>query len=92
MLPMQVAFEEDQNDLDALLDDEEFRAAIQEGVDRGNKAVSKAESVRTWRLLPADFVVGEELSQKQSVKRHYVMDKYSDIVADIYSGAKTSGM
>jgi len=79
-------------DLDALLDDEEFRAAIQEGVDRGNKAVSKAESVRTWRLLPADFVVGEELSQKQSVKRHYVMDKYGDVVADIYAGAKTSGM
>jgi long-chain acyl-CoA synthetase len=78
--------------LSSLVDDDDFRAAIQEGVDRGNAAVSKAESVRTWRILEEDFVVGEELSQKQSVKRHYIMEKYADVVADIYSGTKSSGV
>ena len=73
-----------------LVDDEELRAAIQTAVDDANSAVSKAESVRTFRVLPDDFTVGEELSQKMSVKRHVVSEKYADVIADIYSGTKKS--
>ena len=70
------------------LDDEDLKAEIQKSIDDANEAVSKAESVRTFRILPEDFEVGVELSQKQSVKRHVVGEKYGDVIADIYSGVK----
>jgi long-chain acyl-CoA synthetase len=74
--------------LDDLIDDDDLRAEVQQAIDNANGAVSKAESVRTYRILPEDFEVGVELSQKQSVKRHVVSEKYGDVIADIYSGVK----
>jgi long-chain acyl-CoA synthetase len=71
-----------------LVDDEELRSELQKAVDEANNAVSKAESIRTFRILPEDFVVGVELSQKMSVKRHVVGEKDGDVIADIYSGVK----
>ena len=70
------------------LEDPDLIAAVQAAVDDANQAVSKAESIRTFRLLADDFVVGVELSQKMSVKRHVVAEKYSDVIASIYDGAK----
>jgi long-chain acyl-CoA synthetase len=69
-----------------LVDDADLHAEIQKAVDDANQAVSKAESIRTFRLLPVDFEVGVELSQKQSVKRHVVSEKYADVIASIYEG------
>jgi long-chain acyl-CoA synthetase len=69
-----------------LTDDADLRAEIQKAVDDANQAVSKAESVRTFRILPEDFEVGVELSQKMSVKRHVVSEKYADVISAIYSG------
>ena len=63
-----------------LVDDADLRAEIQKAVDDANKAVSKAESIRTFRILPDDFEVGVELSQKMSVKRHVVGEKYGDVI------------
>jgi long-chain acyl-CoA synthetase len=71
-----------------LVDDPELKAAIQEAVDDANRAVSKAESIRAFRILPDDFEVGVELSQKMSVKRHVVMEKYGDAISDIYAGVQ----
>jgi long-chain acyl-CoA synthetase len=71
-----------------LVDDQDLRAEVQKAVDDANKAVSKAESVRTFRILPDDFEVGVELSQKQSVKRHVVSEKYEHVIADIYAAAR----
>jgi long-chain acyl-CoA synthetase len=71
-----------------LTDDADLRAEIQKAVDEANQAVSKAESIRTFRILPEDFEVGVELSQKMSVKRHVVAEKYADVIDDIYSGQK----
>ncbi len=71
-----------------LMDDEDLRAEVQKAIDDANKAVSKAESVRTFRILPEDFEVGVELSQKQSVKRHVVSEKYGDVIQEIYAGVQ----
>ncbi len=79
-------------DVAELQHDPDLQAEIQSAIDAANRAVSKAESIRTFRILPEDFEVGRELSQKQSVKRHVVSDKYADVIADIYAGTKTSGM
>jgi long-chain acyl-CoA synthetase len=70
-----------------LIDDPRLHAEVQRAVDDANRAVSKAESIRTFRILPEDFVVGEELSQKLSVKRYVVAEKYADVIDDIYAGA-----
>ena len=75
-------------DVSQLLDDDDLRAEVQQAVDHANRAVSKAESVRTFRILPEDFEVGVELSQKQSVKRHVVGKKYADVIEDIYAGVQ----
>ena len=71
------------------VDDPDLRAEVQKAIDDANKAVSKAESIRTFKILPEDFVVGVELSQKMSVKRHVVSEKYADEIEAIYSGAKS---
>jgi long-chain acyl-CoA synthetase len=68
-----------------LRDDPDLRAEIQKAVDEANQAVSKAESIRTFRILPEDFEVGVELSQKMSVKRHVVAEKYADVIEEIYA-------
>ncbi len=68
-----------------LVDDPDLRAEVQTAIDDANKSVSRAESVREFRILPVDFEVGEELSQKQSVKRHVVSAKYADTIDSIYS-------
>jgi long-chain acyl-CoA synthetase len=71
-----------------LVDDPDLRATVQEAIDDANRAVSKAESIRSFRILPEDFEVGVELSQKMSVKRHVVSEKYRDAIDDIYASVK----
>ncbi|MFO7778371.1 MAG: long-chain fatty acid--CoA ligase [Nitriliruptoraceae bacterium] len=70
------------------IDDPDLQAEVQKAVDDANKAVSKAESIRTFKVLPDDFVVGVELSQKMSVKRHVVSEKYQAEIDEIYSAKK----
>jgi long-chain acyl-CoA synthetase len=68
-----------------LVDDEDLRTEVQNAIESANQAVSKAESIRTFRILPEDFEVGIELSQKMSVKRHVVAEKYADVIESIYA-------
>ena len=72
------------------VDDPDLRAEVQKAIDDANKAVSKAESIRTFKILPEDFVVGVELSQKMSVKRHVVSEKYQAEIDEIYAGKKSA--
>ncbi len=67
------------------VDDDELRGEVQAAIDDANKSVSKAESIRVFKVLPNDFEVGDELSQKQSVKRHVVSKKYEDVIESIYT-------
>jgi long-chain acyl-CoA synthetase len=70
------------------INDPDLKAEVQKAVDDANKAVSKAESIRTFKILPDDFVVGVELSQKMSVKRHVVSEKYQAEIDEIYAAKK----
>jgi long-chain acyl-CoA synthetase len=74
-------------DLARLVDDPTLHEELQGAVDAANAFVSRAESIRAFRVLPNDFTVGVELSQKMSVKRHVVMERYADEVEELYGAS-----
>ncbi|MDW5322983.1 AMP-dependent synthetase/ligase [Plantactinospora sp. KLBMP9567] len=68
-----------------LRDDPELRAEIQTAVDEANQAVSRAESIRQFRILPRDFTeTTGELTPSMKVKRSVVEQTYSAEIAEIY--------
>jgi long-chain acyl-CoA synthetase len=72
-------------DVADLKDDPDLIAAVQADVDEANKAVSRAESIRTFRILPEDLTVeGGELTPTLKVKRQIVEKKYEGVISDIY--------
>lgn len=64
-------------------------STVQAAVDAANRGVSRAESIRAFRILDNDFRVGEELSQKMSLKRHVIVDRYGDVIDAIYADGTT---
>ncbi|WP_436698338.1 AMP-dependent synthetase/ligase [Nocardioides sp. BYT-33-1] len=68
-----------------LVDDEDLRAEVQAAVDEANKAVSKAESIRKFAILPTDWT--EEAGQvtpSLKLKRNVVMREFRDEIAALY--------
>ncbi|GAA3160956.1 AMP-dependent synthetase/ligase [Planomonospora alba] len=70
-----------------LRDDPDLLRTLQEAVDTANRAVSRAEAVKRFRLLDAVFAVGRELTPTQKVRRHYVLDRYAHEVDALYGPA-----
>jgi len=69
-----------------LVDDADLRAEVQVAIDEGNKAVSKAESVRRFRILPVDLTeAGGHLTPKLSVKRTVVAKEFAADIDALYS-------
>jgi len=72
----------------ALADDPDVRAEIQAGVDEANKAVSKAEAIRKFAILPVDWTEeGGQLTPSMKLKRSVVMKEFAAEVDALYSGA-----
>jgi long-chain acyl-CoA synthetase len=69
-----------------LRDDPDLRATLQTAVDEANKAVSHAEAIKRWRVLPGEFAVGDELTATQKVRRQHVLAKLADDVDALYPG------
>jgi len=66
-------------------DDAAVMAAVQEAVDLANQMVSKAESVRTFRLLDAEFSVESGyLTPSLKLKRSAVVQDFQAEIAKIY--------
>ncbi|MGH3745233.1 MAG: AMP-dependent synthetase/ligase [Mycobacteriales bacterium] len=68
-----------------LVDDPALRSEIQKGIDDANKAVSKAEAIRAFTILPEDL--SEEdgtMTPSLKVKRAVVMDRYKTAVDALY--------
>ena len=73
----------------SLVDDTDLRAEIEKAVADANKAVSHAEAIKVFRILPEDFSEeGGEMTPSLKVKRNVVLSKYADEVDAIYAGKK----
>jgi len=71
-----------------LVNDPDLIAVVQTAVDEANKAVSKAESIRKFAILPEDFSIpGGQLTAKLSVKRHVVAQQYAQTIEALYTKA-----
>jgi len=65
------------------------QAELQRAVDNANRAVSKPESIRKFRILTGDFTEENgHLTPSLKVKRNMVMKDYADEVETLYSGPK----
>ncbi|MFF8385488.1 AMP-dependent synthetase/ligase [Streptomyces kanasensis] len=71
----------------SLRDDPELLAEVQKAVDDGNCAVSKAESVRKFRILSAQFTEeAGHITPSLKLKRNVVAKDFADEIEAIYRG------
>jgi long-chain acyl-CoA synthetase len=69
-----------------LRDDPDLRAEIQEAVDDANKAVSRAESIKKFRILDVDFTQEDgHLSAKLGIKRSVLAKEFAGEIDALYS-------
>ena len=72
--------------LETLRNDPDLIAVIQAAVDEANKAVSKAESIRKFTILPVDFTIaGGQLTAKLSLKRHVIAEQFAAEISDLFT-------
>jgi long-chain acyl-CoA synthetase len=73
-------------DLGKLLDDPDLYAEVEAAVEEANKAVSKAESIRKFTILPDEWTEeGGHLTPSLKLRRGVVMRDYVDEVEALYS-------
>ncbi|MEU1589392.1 AMP-dependent synthetase/ligase [Micromonospora sp. NPDC005710] len=73
--------------IEQLREHEGLRKEIQAAIDTANQAVSKAEAIKVFRVLPHDFTEATgELTPSLKVKRQVVHKTYAAEIADIYRG------
>jgi long-chain acyl-CoA synthetase len=69
-----------------LCNDPDLISVIQTAIDDANKAVSRAESIRKFTVLPIDFSIADgQLTAKLSVKRHVVAQQFVKEIEELFS-------
>jgi len=70
----------------------QVRAQIQAAVDRANKRVSQAESIRKFTILPIEFTEESgHLTPKLSIKRHVIMTDFATEIEGMYTHESQPG-
>ena len=65
----------------------EVQASLQRAVDRANKAVSRAESIRKFRIIDATFAVENGyVTPSMKLRRGKVLHDFADEVDELYGG------
>jgi long-chain acyl-CoA synthetase len=87
--------EQTADELGVTPDDVAFHAristAVSEAVELANASVSRAESIRAWRLLPGEMSVESgELTPTLKTKRSVVAERFKDLIEDIYTATSES--
>jgi long-chain acyl-CoA synthetase len=70
-----------------LVDDEELRAEVQQAVDEANRAVSRAEAIKKFTILPSDWTEATgQLTPSLKLKRNVVLSECAGDIAALYAG------
>ena len=70
-----------------VVDDPQLRAELQKAVDDANRAVSQAEAIRKFVVLPEDWTEqGGQITPSLKLKRSVVMAEHADEVEALYAG------
>jgi long-chain acyl-CoA synthetase len=73
-------------DVAGLTEDPDLRAAVEKAIEDANKAVSQAESIRKFRILPVDWTEeGGQLTPSLKLKRNVVLRDFRPEVESLYS-------
>jgi long-chain acyl-CoA synthetase len=73
----------------SVIDNAQLTATIQTTIDKANATVSRAESIREWRILERDFSIESgEMTPSLKVKRAVVLDRWSQVVNEIYGESR----
>jgi len=84
--PWAVANKKEGASIAELAKDPALLSVIQTAVDETNKAVSRAESIRKFTILPVDFTIaGGQLTAKLSVKRHVVGQQFAREIDELFA-------
>ncbi|MFE7128639.1 AMP-dependent synthetase/ligase [Streptomyces sp. NPDC057617] len=72
--------------LAALAEDHELRAAIQRAIDEANRLVSRAESIRRFRVLPVDFTeAAGHLTPSLKLRRAAIAEDFAGEIDELYA-------
>ncbi len=70
-----------------LVNDSDLHAEIQAAIDDANKAVSKAEAIKKFAILPEDWTEASgQLTPSLKLKRNVVLSECADEIAGLYPG------
>jgi long-chain acyl-CoA synthetase len=70
----------------SLREDPDLVSDVQEAVDEANKAVSRAESIRKFRILDTDFTQESgQLSAKMGIRRNVLLKDFASEIEALYS-------
>ena len=72
------------------VDDADGRKAVEEevhtAIDAANHAVSHAEAIKAFRILPSDFTIESgELTPSMKVRRPKVLENHASVIEEIYT-------
>ena len=71
--------------------DADVLASLDKAVEKANKAVSRAESVRKYRILDTDLTIANGyLTPKLSIRRNEVLKDFAGEIDALYDGPGAS--
>lgn len=69
-----------------LVNDPELIATVQEAIDQGNKAVSHAEAIKKFLIIPQDWTeAGGQMTPSMKLKRKVIMEECEPDIEAIYA-------
>jgi len=66
-------------------DDPAVKRLVDEAVASVNHGLSHPEQIKKWKILDADFVIGDELTPSMKVKRKRIAEKYGSEIEALYA-------
>ena len=66
-------------------DDPTAKRLVDEAVAAVNRGLSHPEQIKKWRIIDADFVVGDELTPSMKIKRKRIAEKYGSEIEALYA-------